>query len=248
MPARHDGCCIVGHPFADGFSFGALLMYGVTIELARRASGRPPLCLCVAGRGAAHCMALSRATCDCLARTDADGVLRFQGVTNIPTSMRERAAHLYRCGVLLGAMPAGEAKLSSPLPDVEGEAAATTLGATGAPPANGSVGFHAQTLHALRAPSVSCPLVSIGSDVDTVWPDMLCRRWAELAAMEPPPPADSGDGRRSHVHVTIEGEQHIKVMNHAKTMAACFAEVGVAAAHAAATVTAGAASTDPVRL
>ena len=52
-----------GKPFAlYGFSFGALLMYGVSLSLQKRGATNQPICLCVAGRGAPHCMAISRSS------------------------------------------------------------------------------------------------------------------------------------------------------------------------------------------
>ena len=150
---------------------------------------------------------------------------------NIPAAMRARAASLFRCGFLLGAAPSGDGGLSSPMPDPTGVPAATCLGATSGTGSE-EVGFHAGTLHAEGAPMVPCPLVSIGSAADTVWPDAMCKRWAEIAAMEPA--THRSDGRRAHLHVTIEGEPHIRVMNHKETMAVCFREIGVAAAAQAA--------------
>ena len=210
-------------PFAlYGFSFGALLLYGVAVEAARRGATNL-LCLCVAGRGAAHAATLSRATADMIVRSDAEGMLRFQGpaAAAIPKPMRERSSTLFRCGVLLGAAPAGGGSLSSPLPDPPGE------GADALGQADAAVGFHADTPHAAGAPLVACPLVSVGSDADTVWPDAMVRRWKEVAAL--PSAEERVGGRRRHVHLTVAGEQHMKLMSHKQTMDIVFREVGVAA-------------------
>jgi hypothetical protein len=169
---------------------------------------------------------------DAILRSDTEGMLAFQGketTANIPAPMRERAAQLFRCGMILGAAPSGHGQLSSPLPDPPGAVPAAVLAAGDGV---SEVGFHGATPHADGAPAVACPLLSVGSDVDVVWPDVLCKRWADLAGMAPP--RDAADGRRAHAHVTIGGEAHLKVQHHKETMAACFAEVGVAAAALAA--------------
>jgi surfactin synthase thioesterase subunit len=57
--ADEIGAAAGEQPYAlYGFSFGAMLMYGVCLELSTR--GRPPLLLCTAGRGAAHAATLTR--------------------------------------------------------------------------------------------------------------------------------------------------------------------------------------------
>ena len=56
---------------------------------------------------------MTRATADMLARADTEAVLTFQGeetTRNIPPQMRERSAQLFRCGLLLGAAPAGDGR------------------------------------------------------------------------------------------------------------------------------------------
>ena len=84
-------------PFAlYGFSFGALLAYGICLEIESR--GRPPpLCLCVAGRSAPHCSYLAKAAVAKVACNDTEGMLEWQSAggnfptANIPTHMRARA-------------------------------------------------------------------------------------------------------------------------------------------------------------
>ena len=71
--------------------------------------------------------------------------------------------------------------------------------------------------------------------MDAVWPDVLVSRWEDLAGLPDEVRGDS-DGRKPHVHVTLMDVQHMKVMNHAKTMETVFREVGVAAAAAATAV------------
>ena len=207
-----------GAPYAlYGFSFGALLAYGVALGMAERGMP-PPLCLCVAGRGAPHCAMLSRATIAHLAMSDDEAMLAWQGGTQtIPAAMRVRAAQLFRCGILLGAAPAARGELSAPLPESGG------VGALGGDAA-------ARAVHIEGVPRVrGCPIVAVGSDVDAVWPDALVVRWAEVAEA-----ADgaSGDGEvdQPFVHLRLAGVEHLKVMNHAETMALCFREIGVAAA------------------
>lgn len=150
-------------PFAlYGFSYGALLMYETARILAARASPLPA-CLCVAGRGAPHCFALSRASCEMYATSEPDGVLEAQGglmsTGNIPAHMRPRAAALFRCGMLLGALP----------PE-----ASTLLD---------GVDFH-NAKFAERVPPVpaGCPVLAVTSDADTVWPAKLSARWVDVAA------------------------------------------------------------------
>lgn len=60
-----------------GFSFGAVISYGITLKLS--ANGFPPLLLAVAARGAPHCATLNRATCELVASYGTDDILRWQG-------------------------------------------------------------------------------------------------------------------------------------------------------------------------
>ena len=79
-------------------------MYGVSLELINR-GGRVPLCLCVAGRGAAHSATLGRATVDKIVRSDTEAMLHFQGpqqTANIPAP--SKWAHATRA-YLPGACP-----------------------------------------------------------------------------------------------------------------------------------------------
>jgi pimeloyl-ACP methyl ester carboxylesterase len=198
-----------GKPFAlYGFSFGALLAYGVALELSRSAGGPQPLLLCVAGRGAPHCEAFSRLTCERIANSDTEGMLSWQQgggafrTSTIPAPMRERAAALFRCGMLLGAMPAGHLELSSRLPDLADEEFFTMPKGT--------------LSHVTDPPRLErCPLIAIGSDGDVVWPASLVEFWAEVAT--------------DFVGRTLQAVAHAKLMNHSETMRICFAEVGVAA-------------------
>lgn len=204
-----------GKPFAlFGFSFGALLAYHICIGLQQRSEGEDggapkPICLCVAGRGAPHCAAFSRATCELLSRSDDDGMLRWQEgggqfkTQSIPSAMRPRAACLFRCGMLLGASPAAEGTLDHPLPGAAGE----------------PTSFIVRTEH-LNAPprlAPTCRLVAVGSAADGVWHGDLVARWADVAARE-----------ELFCGVTLEEVDHLKLMNHSVTMRACFKEIALA--------------------
>ena len=142
--------------------------------------------------------------------------------SKIPSHMRQRAAELFRCGMLIGAAPSGGGQLSSPLPegDLREDNGAMVVDAT----------------HAEGAPRVpvGCPLVAIGSDTDVVWPDSLVRRWADVAAPSlDPAGADDGGGNalgERFIWRTIAGQEHIKLMCHEETMETCFMEIAVAAA------------------
>ena len=201
-------------PFAlFGFSFGALLAFGICLELAARRAASP-LCLCVAGRGAPHCMLLNRATVASIYCGDDEQMLAWQSdggnfeTANIPAHMRPRAAQLFRSGMLLGAAPAGDGVLTSPLP-AEGDVRA--LGGVGA----------AHFQHAADPPRLckGCPVIAIGSDADAVWPGELVGRWGDVAA-EP----------EAFVHRTFSGVEHMKLMCHKSTMELVMREVAVAAA------------------
>ena len=92
-------------PFAlYGFSFGALIAYGIELELRQRGAANLPIALCVAGRGSAHVAAFGNRTAEFICGTDTDGMLAFQesggnfSTSNIPKPMRKRAAELFRMG------------------------------------------------------------------------------------------------------------------------------------------------------
>ena len=236
-----------GAPYAlFGFSFGALLAYGICVKLA--SEGTPPLQLCVAGRGSPDCATLSKATCDLICKFDAETMLSWQGngasftTAGIPGHMRERASTLFRCGMLLNAAPSGGGELSSPLlPGPAMEIGFAMEGENGFMTANAS--------HVDGAPRVptGCPILAIGSDVDSVWPNSLVQQWHRVAydsdskdekatgekATGEKATGEKATGLRSFVGKTLYGVQHNKLMLHEQTMAACFVECGVAAAHLA---------------
>ena len=194
-----------------GFSFGALVMYGIGLRLS--AEGCPPLALCVAGRGGPHFSYLSRASCELVAKTDAEAMLQWQSgggnfqTDNIPTHMRDRAAQLFRCGMLLGAQPAGSGQLHLPLRQ-------------GGNACQSSAGMMDEVEWMEGAPKLpkGCRVVAVGSTADLVWPDDGVERWADVA-FEP----------RDFVGKTVDGVEHLKLMNDEVTMRTCFAEVGVQA-------------------
>ena len=85
--------------------------------LQKRGSGtNQPICLCVAGRGAPHCMAISGPP-PRITSYDTESMLKWQegggafSTANIPNHMRQRAAELFRYGMLLGALPSGNGLL-----------------------------------------------------------------------------------------------------------------------------------------
>lgn len=211
-------------PFAlYGFSFGALLAYGICLRLT--SEGKVPLVLAAAARGSPNCATLSRATCELLCRADSEAMLAWQGgggsfsTSNIPTHMRPRAAQLFRYGLLLGAAPSGNGVLSTTLP---GGAAAKDQGEMlnevefrDGPPRVGA----------------GCTVVAVGSDVDRIWPDRLVQRWADVAAS-----AEPIGGRPSFVGKTLHDVEHMKVMVHPTTMELVAAEVGARAMEKAAEV------------
>ena len=200
-------------PFAlYGFSFGALMAYGITLELFTRqqADSRSPtpLCLCVAGRCAPHCAGISFAKATEISESDTETMLKIQEAIGFPTSaipkqMCQRAAELFRHGMLLGAVPSGAGALSSGrLPRFP-----CGLGDGGRP-----------SHHEPDAPRVVCPLAVVGSDDDGVWPGILVQRWEDLAS--------SQSGFRG---LTLQcGVVHMKVMNHERTRDHMFTEVACA--------------------
>ena len=196
-----------GAPFAlYGFSFGALIAYHICVGLQASRDSPTPICLCVAGRGAPHCAAFSRATCELLSGADDEGMLEWQSgggqfkTSTIPAAMRPRAARLFRCGMLLGASPAAEGSLDHALPDA-GEPSS----------------FVVQDVHLEGAPRLapSCRLAAVGSAADGTWHGDLVARWADVAAGE-----DLFRG------MTLADVEHLSLMNHRETMRVCFEEVG----------------------
>jgi len=144
-----------------GFSFGALVAFGVAQELQRRAC-RPPLSLLVAGRGAPHCVFMRRAELELLATRPAEEVLRWMGeswagvdLTLLPPSRLPRAAQLFRCGGLLGGVPLGDRW--------EGDDAHIPA-------------------HASNPPSIDAPIFAVGSSADKLWPARLHPEWAGVTS------------------------------------------------------------------
>ena len=160
-----------------------------------------------------------------LASADDEAVLAWQAAggwktDTIPASMRARAAALFRNGLLLGAAPSGDGIMSSALPAGGG---AGVLGAAAT----------AQCAHAAHPPRLrACPILSIASDDDKVWPDTLVHRWAEVAPADDAPADDAtgAAGAVAWVHETLRGVGHIALMTHPRTMELVFQHVGVAAA------------------
>ena len=104
------------------------------------------------------------------------------------------------CSPQLGAVPAGDGALSSSwLPE-----GLSGLRDGGTPS------------HCTEPPPVECPLLAVGSDTDAIWPGELVCRWEDVA----------GAGYRG---VTLEGLQHMKLMNDSGTRDAVYAEVACAA-------------------
>ena len=164
---------------------------------------------------------LSRETIAHLCMCDDEAMLAWQGGTEtIPAAMRARAAQLFRCGILLGAAPSAHSQLRAALPE-SGEVG--NLGTEAA----------ARAIHTDGAPRVR--------GYPSVWPDALVVRWADVAEPAAASSGGGGDGgggsappaEGAFVHLRLSsGVEHLKVMNHADTMALCFREVGVAVAAA----------------
>ncbi len=88
----------------------------------------------------------------------------------IAPSVRPRAASLFRCGALLGAVHVG--------------APYNTDGAH-----NLWDDIHLEVAHAERPPKLTCPVVSLSGSEDVCWPPRLVSRWADVA----------GEGGSRHV-------------------------------------------------
>mmetsp|Transcript_30685 Transcript_30685/g.64607 ORF Transcript_30685/g.64607 Transcript_30685/m.64607 type:complete len:269 (-) Transcript_30685:100-906(-) len=196
-------------PFAlYGFSFGALIMFEIAANLCSRASetqSAAPVALCVAGRGAPHCIMLGRSQLQEVQSLHTDGVLSWverlgMSTSSIPKAMRSRSASLFRFGILLGAIPTGQ----TCVPEMERDA-----WSSGEP-------LHASQSPRLHAP---CRLRAFASDADKVWPAYLVQRWHEAAA----------EGCFSGCEV-VPGIAHGALMNDKRVMAAVFNEVLGAAA------------------
>ena len=111
------------------------------------------------------------------------------------------AAALFRCGMLLGALPSGHAQLPDGLSECSlwhGHTSATSASAR----------------HAKCLPRLACPLLAVTSDGDAVWPAELVERWADV------PPRGSFLGVKR-----LRGVPHEKLMNDAETIACVIAEV-----------------------
>ncbi|KAL1515560.1 hypothetical protein AB1Y20_002180 [Prymnesium parvum] len=195
-----------GAPYAlYGFSFGALVAYELALELQRRALS-PPLLLAVAGRGAPHCVSMGWPTISNFAALPAKGVLDWMrglgfNTSNIPQSMHQRAASLFRMGMILGAMPSG----SSEKPTLQASLNGTT------------VEQKAQFPHTDTAACVGCKVLAFGSDADTIWPAVLVPRWQDVTK----------DGFR---FTRFQDVEHHALMCHRTVMAQTFGELAVATA------------------
>ena len=186
------------------------MLYDVARRLGARGGDSEPRCLCVAGRGAPHVSYLSRSTLEHVATSDGEDVLRFMRIggfntDGVPAAMRPRAAALFRCGVLLGALPFSDAQGAVP-PD-------------GVPPESETVWEGGRPMHTGGAPPAPCPVYAAGSETDTTWPSELVGRWADVA-------------EQGFRETTLRGVPHDKLMNHATVMDGVFGECAVVAAGA----------------
>ena len=159
---------LLDQPYAFyGFSFGALLLYELCLELNRRGAP-PPLALVASGRGAPHAVSFSRQRLSDVQSYSDEQVLEYFATAfglsseKIAPSVRERAASLFRCGALLGALPVGT--------DYELDGAHDLWDDVDVPLA-----------HASDVPRVVCPVLSLAGDRDRCWPDSLVARWRDVA-------------------------------------------------------------------
>lgn len=187
-----------------GFSFGALLVYEVCRELTRQGI-QAPLALVVSGRGAPHAVTFSTermAEVQCY--TD-ERVLEYFaeafGVNSarIAPSVRPRAASLFRCGALLGAVHVGDAYDTNGAHDLWDDASAPIA-------------------HASGVPVVDCPVLSLSGSRDECWPPRLVARWRDVAA--------TADGYREY---ELEGVEHQALMKSPDAMQIVFDELATLA-------------------
>ena len=150
-----------------GFSFGALLLYELSRELERRGAPRP-LTLVAAGRGAPHAVSFSSERLDDVQTYEDERVLEYFATAfgldaaKIAPSQRERAAALFRCGALLGAVPVGSG--------YELDGAADLWDDVDAPIA-----------YASTVPPAACPVLSLAGSLDRCWPPPTVAKWADVA-------------------------------------------------------------------
>ena len=149
-----------------GFSFGALLLYELCLELDRR--GAAAARARRLGRGAPHAVSFSRQRLADVQSYSDEQVLEYFATAfglsseKIAPSVRERAAALFRCGALLGALPVGR--------NYELDGAHDLWDDVDVPLA-----------HASDVPRVACPVLSLAGDRDRCWPDSLVARWRVVA-------------------------------------------------------------------
>ena len=205
-------------PFAlYGFSFGAVLMYEVVLELRRRGA-RSPLLLCVAGRGAPHCIGMGGELIVAFAQFSNDQVLEWMKQMGfqtdaIPAAMRPRSAALFRCGMVLGAMPSGAAELPAGSGSIWTVGGGHSSSAGGSHPADPKEALHVESV----ARITGCRLLSVSGDTDAVWPAELVQRWEDVA--------DAG-----YRSVRLADVTHDRLMNHRQLLQALFGELAVATA------------------
>jgi alpha-beta hydrolase superfamily lysophospholipase len=207
-----------------GFSFGALVVFDLCHELRRR--NLPlPLLLVATGRGAPHAMTFSSARIADVQRYDDEEVLNYFaeafGVKSerIAPSVRPRAASLFRCGALLGAVHSGGGCDTAAVPNLWDD-------------------VEVDVPHAPGVPRVHCPLLSLSGGLDTCWPPHLVERWRDVAA------ADAGGECvwGGYTHVNLEGTEHQALMNAPRAMEIVFDEISK---HALAQASGGELDTSP---
>lgn len=194
-----------GQPYAlYGFSFGALLTYELCRELARR-EVPPPLALFASGRGAPHAVTFSTARLAEVQRYDDERVLTYFaeafGIDSdrIAPSVRQRAASLFRCGALLGAVHVGQPYDTDDAPNLWDD-------------------ISVDVPHAAGVPALACPVVSISGSHDVCWPPRLVARWRDVVG---------SDG--AYRHVELAETEHQALMNSKEAMAVVFDELGTMA-------------------
>lgn len=179
-----------------GFSFGALLMYELCLELQHRGVP-PPLVLIASGRGAPHAITFSTERMAAVQGYDDEAVLAYFatafGVSTkrIAPSVRSRAAALFRCGALMGSVHVGESYDTKDASNLWDD-------------------ITKPVEHAAGVPRVPCPVLGLAGSGDTCWPPHLVQRWADV----------SDDFKYTEVAV-----EHQALMNAPEAMLVAFAEV-----------------------
>ena len=150
-----------------GFSFGAQIMYHVSLEIQRRGL-RLPFLLIAAGRQPPHCVVLPPALQSRLLTCPDEGVLQFVqqsmrvAVPHIAHApMRARVAALYRVGILLNSVFAGELPNDAPI-------------------FTSSIWDGAAPHYAVGVAPIPCPILTLSSHADHLARPHHVARWSDL--------------------------------------------------------------------